>query len=51
MKPAAPLIGITTDLSSADRGKKVEPLYFLAQRYVKAIVDAGAIALVLPPTS
>jgi len=51
MKPAAPLIGITSDLAGADRGKKVEPLYFLAQRYVKAIVDAGAIALVLPPTS
>ncbi len=51
MKPAAPLIGITSDLAGADRGKKVEPLYFLAQRYVKAVVDAGAIALVLPPTS
>ena len=50
MKPAAPLIGITSDLSGASRGGKGEPLYFLAQRYVKAVVNAGAIALILPPT-
>ena len=49
MKPAAPLIGITSDLAGAERGGTAEPLYFLAQRYVKAIVNAGAIALILPP--
>ena len=49
MKPAAPLIGITSDLSGADRGGTAEPLYFLARRYVKAIVNAGALALILPP--
>ena len=49
MKPAAPLIGITSDLSGADRGGTAEPLYFLARRYVKAVVNAGAIALILPP--
>ncbi|MGZ8520105.1 MAG: gamma-glutamyl-gamma-aminobutyrate hydrolase family protein [Candidatus Binatia bacterium] len=49
MKPAAPLIGITSDLAGAEWGGTAEPLYFLAQRYVKAIVNAGAIALILPP--
>lgn len=50
MKSAAPLIGITSDLSGADRRGTAEPLYSLAQRYVKAVVNAGAIALILPPT-
>lgn len=50
MKNPAPLIGITSDISFADRGANGEPLYFLAQRYVNAVVNAGAIPLILPPT-
>jgi len=50
MKYPAPVIGITSDTASADRGAIGEPLYILAQRYVDAGVDAGAIPLILPPT-
>jgi putative glutamine amidotransferase len=50
MKYPAPLIGITSDISAADRGANREPLYFLPQRYVNAVVSARAIPLILPPT-
>jgi len=50
MKYPAPVIGITSDTANADRGDKGEPLYVLAQRYVDAVVNAGAIPLILPPT-
>lgn len=49
MKNPAPLIGITSDTSNADGGENREPLYFLAQRYVRAVTNAGAIPLILPP--
>jgi len=45
----APLIGITSDISPADRGANGEPHYFLAQRYVRALANAGAMPLILPP--
>ena len=50
MKNPAPLIGITSDTSNAEQGECGEPLYILAQRYVNAVVNAGAIPLILPPT-
>jgi putative glutamine amidotransferase len=45
-----PVIGISTDLSpsGAAAGQR-EPVYFLAQRYVRAVVSAGAIPVILPP--
>jgi putative glutamine amidotransferase len=49
MKYPAPLIGITSDISAGDQEGNREPLYFLARRYVKAVVDAGAIPVILPP--
>ena len=51
MKYPAPVIGITSDTSIAGRREHRESLYFLAQRYVKAVVDAGAIPVILPPMS
>jgi len=50
MKSPARLIGITSDISVADQAANPESFYFLAQRYVNAIVSAGAIPLILPPT-
>ena len=50
MTNPAPLIGITSDASNADRSENREPLFFLAQRYVRAVANAGAIPLILPPT-
>jgi putative glutamine amidotransferase len=50
MTNPAPLIGITSDTLNADRSENREPLYFLAQRYVRAVTNAGAIPLILPPT-
>ena len=49
MTNPAPLIGITSDTSNADPRENREPLYFLAQRYVRAVANAGAIPLILPP--
>ena len=49
---ARPLIGVTADLSEAP-GKLnnyQEPTLFVPQRYLNAIEQAGAIALVLPPS-
>lgn len=49
MKYPAPVIGITSDTAHTDREVYREPLYFLHQRYVKAVIDAGAIPIILPP--
>jgi len=49
MKYPPPIIGITSDSSDADRGANRDPHYFLAQRYVRALLTAGAIPLILPP--
>jgi len=46
MSGSSPLIGITADLS--DVHSKSEPTFFLPQRYVRAVEQAGGIALILP---
>ena len=51
MKKPPPLIGITSDMTNADHGAKSEVGYFLAQRYVNAVVSVGAIPLILPPVT
>ena len=51
MKQPAPLIGITSDTSVAGRGENRESLYFLAQRYIKAVAGSGAVPVILPPTA
>jgi putative glutamine amidotransferase len=51
MTGSAPLIGITADLSSIPGNRtysQSEPTLFLPQRYVSAVEQAGAIALILP---
>lgn len=51
MRGSPPLIGITADLSGipSDRNhSQSEPTFFLPQRYVSAVEQAGAIALILP---
>jgi putative glutamine amidotransferase len=51
MRGSPPLIGITADLSSTSsdrRHSQSEPTFFLPQRYVSAVEQAGAIALILP---
>ncbi len=50
MKYPPPVIGITADSSNADRAANREARYFLFQRYVRTVVSAGAIPLILPPT-
>jgi putative glutamine amidotransferase len=46
--PAAPLIGITADLSTDSRSNDDEAMLLLPQRYCRAIENAGGIPLVLP---
>lgn len=49
-----PLIGITPDLRPAKPGpssSRGEPILLLQQRYTRALLDAGAVPLVLPITS
>lgn len=51
MRGSAPVIGITADLSGFPSDRKhsqSEPVFFLPQRYVSAVRQAGAIALILP---
>jgi putative glutamine amidotransferase len=51
MTGSAPLIGITADLSGIPGNRtysQSEPTLFLPQRYVSAVEQAGAIALILP---
>jgi putative glutamine amidotransferase len=51
MTGSSPLIGITADLSGipSDRNhSQSEPTFFLPHRYVSAVEQAGAIALILP---
>ena len=45
----APVIGITADFAEADAQTKSEPTLFLAQRYYRAVAQAGALAIILPP--
>ena len=53
-KTQPPVIGITADLSadSSPRGTPArEPTLFLAQRYYRAVAQAGGIPVILPPIS
>ena len=47
----SPVIGITADFAEANTNAKREPTLFLAQRYYRAVEQAGAMPLVLPPFS
>ena len=47
----SPVIGITADFAEGNVGKKSEATLFLAQRYYRAVEQAGAIPLILPPLS
>jgi putative glutamine amidotransferase len=51
MRGSSPLIGITADFSGIHSKRnhgQSEPTFFLPQRYVSAVEQAGAIALILP---
>jgi putative glutamine amidotransferase len=53
-RSSPPLIGITADLyENGRRGEKPyrEPSWFVPARYCRAIENAGAVPVVLPPTS
>ena len=50
-KSHLPVIGITADYAEANLGKKSEATLFLAQRYYRAVEQAGATPLILPPLS
>ena len=45
------VIGVTADFAEADGRTKSEATLFLAQRYYRAIEQAGATPLILPPLS
>jgi len=44
-----PVIGVTADFAEAKPSTKSEPTLFLAQRYYRAVEQAGATPVVLPP--
>jgi putative glutamine amidotransferase len=53
-KNRPPLIGITADLSDVSENRAQvpqEPTLFLAQRYYRAVQQAGAIAFIFPPVA
>lgn len=50
-KRNSPVIGITADVREGNARTKSEPTLFLAQRYYRAVEQAGATPLVLPPLS
>ena len=43
-----PVIGITADITDARKANH-EPTLFLPQRYLRAVADAGALPVILPP--
>jgi putative glutamine amidotransferase len=47
----SPVIGITADFAEANVRKQSEATLFLAQRYYRAVEQAGATPLILPPLS
>jgi len=47
----SPVIGITADFAEGNAQKKSEATSFLAQRYYRAVEQAGATPLILPPLS
>lgn len=50
-KKHSPVIAITADFAEGNAQTKSEPTLFLAQRYYRALEQAGATPLVLPPLS
>jgi len=50
-KSDSPVIGITADFAEGDTQAKREPALFLAQRYYRAVEQAGALPFILPPLS
>ncbi|MSP38961.1 MAG: gamma-glutamyl-gamma-aminobutyrate hydrolase family protein [Deltaproteobacteria bacterium] len=46
-----PIIGISADFAEGDRKTKLEPTLFLAQRYYRAVEQAGALPIILPQLS
>jgi putative glutamine amidotransferase len=50
-KSHSPIIGITADFAEGDAQVKREPTLFLAQRYYRAVEQAGAMPFILPPLS
>jgi putative glutamine amidotransferase len=53
-KTQPPVIGITADLSADSSPRSTparEPTLFLAQRYYRAVAQAGSIPVILPPVS
>lgn len=50
-KRNSPVIGITADFAEGNHQAHSEPTLFLAQRYYRAVEQAGATPLVLPPLS
>lgn len=51
--PKKPVIGITSDFNPGDQEDvgKTEPTFFLRARYISAILELGAIPIVLPITN
>jgi len=50
-KSHSPVIGISADFAEGDARTRREPTLFLAQRYYRAIEQAGALPFILPPLS
>jgi len=50
-KGKPPVVGITADFAEAKHQVHSEPTLFLAQRYYRAVEQAGATPLILPPLS
>lgn len=50
-KKKPPVVGITADFNEGNRQAHGEPALFLAQRYYRAVEQAGATPLILPPLS
>jgi putative glutamine amidotransferase len=46
----SPVIGVTADSAAANEiAAKGEPSFFLPHRYLRAVTEAGAVAVILPP--
>jgi len=50
-KRKPPVVGITADFNEGNHQAHGEPALFLAQRYYRAVEQAGATPLILPPLS
>ena len=50
-KRKPPVVGITADFAEANARTTNDPTLFLAQRYYRAVEQAGATPVILPPLS